>query len=96
MAGAVWMGGMTMSAVSAASNSVEIAQGRGGQVAADHVGVAWIADDGSSATVVVAGKTGGAAWEVQSDVRAGTSSPSPRLARAASGRLVATGHAASP
>jgi hypothetical protein len=84
MAGALWLGGTSMSAVSAAPNSLEIAQGQVGQVNLDHVGVAWIADDGSAAIIVVAGQTGGTAWEVRTDVRAGDTVPVGRgLARAA-------------
>jgi hypothetical protein len=64
---AIWliMGDKVMAAQ---PGSLDIVQGQSGQIEGKSVGVAWTAEDGTSAQIVVAGNAGGASWEVLCDV----------------------------
>ena len=54
--------------MAAQPGSLDIVQGQSGQIEGRSVGVAWTAEDGTSAQIVVAGNAGGASWEVLCDV----------------------------
>ncbi len=57
--------------MAAQPGGLDIVQGQAGQIEGRTVGVAWTAEDGTSAQIVVAGNAGGASWEVLCDVHPG-------------------------